>query len=234
MAISLTTASEDVADLVLRVEQHGDEGGALEGVDGDEVVEAGGELGREDRVGDGAHLEMILRQGWERQRRTREARRGTRWTRRKSGRSFLVRRHHLAGEAFCEEVPSLRLCRFRVTVSVLLEGKGEGVTSGVGEGSWGEAEPMGVDAEDDLGRADLDDGVVGGVEGRGLRRRSVGGRPRRSRVRRGGRRSSRGCGRETITQDRLNCDLQGGKIAVDDLPYGLQIDRIVLMAKHVS
>ena len=42
----------DVADLVLRVEQHGDERGALERVDGHQVVEAGGQGGREDRVGD--------------------------------------------------------------------------------------------------------------------------------------------------------------------------------------
>ena len=42
-----------VADFVLRVEEHGDEGRALERVDRDQLVEAGGEGGGEDRVGDG-------------------------------------------------------------------------------------------------------------------------------------------------------------------------------------
>ena len=40
----------DIADLVLRVEQHGDEGGALDGVDRGQLVEAGGGGGSEDRV----------------------------------------------------------------------------------------------------------------------------------------------------------------------------------------
>jgi hypothetical protein len=45
------TASE-VTDFVLRVEEHGNEGGAPDGVEGDELVEAGGERGREEG---GAH-----------------------------------------------------------------------------------------------------------------------------------------------------------------------------------
>ena len=51
----------DVADLVLRVEQHGDEGGALDGVEGNEVVEAGGKLRGKDCVGDCAHGCIISR-----------------------------------------------------------------------------------------------------------------------------------------------------------------------------
>ncbi len=49
----------DVADLILRVEQHGDERRALDRVERDQLVEAGGELGREDRVGDCAHRESF-------------------------------------------------------------------------------------------------------------------------------------------------------------------------------
>ncbi len=48
----------DVADLVLRVEQHGDERGALERVDGDELVEAGGQLRRKDCVCYCAHRKI--------------------------------------------------------------------------------------------------------------------------------------------------------------------------------
>ena len=47
----------EIADLVLRVEQHGDEGGALHGVEGDELVEASGERGREE----GGHCFSALR-----------------------------------------------------------------------------------------------------------------------------------------------------------------------------
>src|ERR1700733_5976086 len=45
----------DVAYLVLRVEQHGHERRAPERVDGDEVVEARGQLRRKDRIGDFTH-----------------------------------------------------------------------------------------------------------------------------------------------------------------------------------
>jgi len=41
------------------------------------------------------------------------------------------------------------------------------VVVAVREGGGGEAEPAGVDAEKDFGGADLDDGVVGGVEAEG-------------------------------------------------------------------
>ena len=90
----------DVADLILRVEQHGDEGGAPEGIDGDEVVEACGELGREDRVGDGAHLKFDFMSG--KATRNREGLTG------EASSEFRPRilsgRHHLAGEALGGEV----------------------------------------------------------------------------------------------------------------------------------
>ena len=41
----------EVAGFVLGVEKHGDQGGALDGVEGHELVEAGGQRGREEGSG---------------------------------------------------------------------------------------------------------------------------------------------------------------------------------------
>ena len=57
--------------------------------------------------------------------------------------------------------------------AVFFEGEGIGLVVAIRNGAMGEAKPAGVYAEDDLFRANLDDGVVRGVKavGSGVERR---------------------------------------------------------------
>src|SRR5665213_105195 len=55
-----------------------------------------------------------------------------------------------------------------------------------------------------------------------------------SRVRCGVGRSSRRRVRKMVAQDRFNRGLQGRKIAVNDVPDGLQVNGVVLMTKYVA